>query len=145
MGYFTLGLSMKPHIFFFALSLLFTSTHVSAIESNQWVISGIGGDSCASYVLALSESRPTAAIIMEGKTFYTTANAYTQWINGFITATNLTREPGQGQIQVDVNGIALWIKNYCEANPSESIVMGAGAFIRAHRQETNKQSPTGTR
>jgi hypothetical protein len=33
---------------------------------------------------------------------------------------------------VDVNSIALWVKKYCEANPSESLVFGAGAFIRAH-------------
>lgn len=133
---------MKLHTFFTAILILIISTSASAIEPNQWVITGIGGDSCASYVLALSENQPTAAITMEGKTFYTTANAYTQWINGFITAMNVTGKPGQNQIQVDVNGIALWVKNYCETNPSESIVMGVGAFIRAHRQEMSEKSPT---
>jgi hypothetical protein len=132
---------MKLHAYLIAIPMLLNNTFASAIESNQWVITGIGADSCASYVLALSENRPTAAITMEGKTFYTTANAYTQWINGFLTAMNATGKPGQGQIQVDVNGIALWVKNYCEANPSESIVMGAGAFIRAHRQEVSEQKP----
>ena len=115
-----------------AVTLLPVSSAYTA-ESNQWLVTGIGSDSCASYVLALSENRPTAAITHDGKTFYTTANAYTQWITGFVTANNLASKPGLGQIAVDVNGIALWVKQYCEVNPSEPILSGARAFVRAHR------------
>lgn len=124
---------MLRHLFHLAAVALLPVTGAFAIESNQWLVAGLGSDSCASYVLALSENRPTAAITYDGKTYYTTANAYTQWITGFVTAGNLAGKPGQGQIQVDVNGIALWVKQYCEANPSEAIVTGAGAFVRAHR------------
>ncbi len=107
--------------------------YAQTVGPDQQVVTGIGNDSCASYVLALAEDRPTAAIEMEGKTYYTAANAYTQWINGFVTATNLASKPGRGQILVDVNGIALWIKNFCDANPSERIVNGVVAFVRAHK------------
>ncbi|MBK6386195.1 MAG: hypothetical protein IPF71_04975 [Rhodoferax sp.] len=92
-------------------------------------------DSCASYVLALHENRPTAAIEMEGKTYYTMANAYTQWITGFVTAANMSGQPTR-QIKVDVNGIALWVKNYCDANPSENIVAAASAFVRTPSSES---------
>lgn len=105
-----------------------------AADTPQWVVIGLGIDSCASYVLALDDDRPTAAIKMEGKDYYTSANAYTQWINGFVTAANMSGpQELKYQIHVDVNGIALWVKNYCAAHPSDSIVSGAGAFVRAHR------------
>ena len=112
--------------------LLLACSTSSAAEYPQWVVSGVGLDSCASYVLALHENRPTAAIEMEGKTYYTMANAYTQWITGFVTAANISGQPTR-QIKVDVNGIALWVKNYCDANPSENIVAAASAFVRTHR------------
>lgn len=128
----TLGHYMNRR-FLLVTALTFLCAPALSLEPNQWVVTGIGNDSCASYVLALTENRPTAAITYDGKTYFTTANAYTQWVTGFVTATNLAGKPGSGQMQVDVNGIALWVKQYCEANPSASVVMGAGAFIRAHR------------
>ena len=104
-----------------------------AQNSNQLSIHGIGADSCGSYVVALSENRPTAVIRMEGKMFFTAANAYSQWLSGFVTAENLRLPGGPSQIQVDANGIALWVKNYCEANPSRPLVNAATAFVLAHR------------
>jgi hypothetical protein len=98
------------------------------------MIHGIGADSCASYVLALADNRPSAAITMDGKLYYTTANAYTQWILGFVTANNLTMgKPGRGQITIDTDGIVIWVKNYCEAHPTENIFFGVSAFIREHQ------------
>lgn len=101
-------------------------TAAEAVESDQYAVNGIGSDSCASFVLSLSDYQPTNAVVTGGKTYYTMANAYTQWLAGFITAGS------DGANRVDVNGIALWVKKYCEANPSEMLVFGAGAFIRAH-------------
>lgn len=104
----------------------FICTAVRAVEPIQYAVNGIGNDSCASFVLALSDYQATNAIVTGGKTYFTMANAYTQWLAGFITAGS------QGANRVDVNGIAMWVKKYCEANPSEMLVFGAGAFIRAH-------------
>lgn len=116
----------KIKLLWLAIPFLLLGTAAEAMESGQYVVNGIGGDSCASFVLSLSDYQPTNAIVTGGKTYYTMANAYTQWLAGYITAGS------QGANRVDVNGIALWVKKYCEANPSESLVFGAGAFIRAH-------------
>ena len=114
-----------------------TSSSADALESQLWRVSGIGADSCASYVLALDDNRPSAAIVMEGKTYYTMANAYTQWINGFVTSANMSGPSTLSyQINVDINGVALWVKSYCAAHPSEPVVAAAGAFVRAHRLRT---------
>ncbi|NBA95332.1 hypothetical protein [Pseudomonas sp. R5(2019)] len=116
----------KDQLLWLTIPLLLLCTAAKAVEPPQYVVNGIGGDSCASFVLALSDYQPTNAIVTGGKTYYTMANAYTQWLSGFITAGS------QGANRVDVNGIALWVKKYCEANPSEILAFGAGAFIRAH-------------
>lgn len=105
---------------------LLLCTAAKAVEPGQYAVDGIGGDSCASFVLSLADDEPTSGIVTGGKTYFTMANAYTQWLAGFITA------GGQGANRVDVNGMALWVKKYCEANPSEILAIGAGAFIRAH-------------
>ncbi|MBF7144987.1 MULTISPECIES: hypothetical protein [Pseudomonas] len=118
--------AIKIKLLWLAILLLLQGTAAEAMESGQYVVNGIGGDSCASFVLSLSDYQPTNAIVSGGKTYYTMANAYTQWLAGYITAGS------QGANRVDVNGMVLWIKKYCEDNPSESIVFGAGAFIRAH-------------
>lgn len=109
-----------------AIPFVLLGTVAKAAEADQYAVNGIGNDSCASFVLSLSDYQPTNAIVTRGKTYYTMANAYTQWLAGFITAGS------NGTNRGDVNGIALWIKKYCEANPSEMLVFGAGAFIRAH-------------
>jgi len=118
---------------------LLLSPLAEAAESPQWVVLGIGTDSCASYTLALDADRPTAAIKMDVKVYYTTANAYAQWLSGFVTAANMSGpEDLKYQINVDVNGVALWVKNYCVQYPSEPIVAAAGAFVRAHRKAPKK-------
>jgi hypothetical protein len=118
-----------------AISTMTASAAAQGTGPHQWLVLGVGNDSCASYVLALADNRPTSPVTRGSKTYYSEANAYTQWINGFVTAENVARKPGPGQIQVDVNGVALWVKHFCEANPSESIMSGARAFVRAHRRK----------
>ena len=107
-----------------------------AIEPYEKTVVGLGSDSCASFVLALTDNRPTDAMTMGGKTYFTTANAYTQWVTGFVTSANWSGRPGKGQMQIDVNGISLWVKNYCEQNPSQSIVFAASAFVQAHQPKS---------
>lgn len=97
-----------------------------ATEAGAYTILGLGGDSCASYTLAVSEAQPTKAIVSEGMTYYSAANAYTQWLAGFLTAAS------QGQNQADFNAVAMWVERYCEKNPSQPIAFGAGDFIRVH-------------
>lgn len=123
---------MRPALSLAIVALM--SLSALAADDPLWVVSGIGVDSCASYTLALDADRPTAAIEMNGKLYYTAANAYTQWLNGFVTAANMAGPQDlKSQIKVDVNGLALWVRQYCVQHPSDSIVAAAGAFVRSHR------------
>lgn len=114
--------------FWLIFPILSVCAAVEAVEPAGYAVNGIGNDSCALFVLSLQDYQPTNVIVTGGKTYYTMANAYTQWLAGYITAGS------EGANRVDVNGIALWVKKYCEANPSQLLVFGAGAFIRAHHQ-----------
>ena len=115
------------------LSLALIAVDAAAIDSDQWAIHGLGANSCGSYIVALSENKPTEAIRMQGHAYLPMANAYTQWILGFVTSANLRASPGSGQILVDANGIALWVKNYCETNPSSALSSAASAFVNQHQ------------
>ena len=84
-----------------------TLAQAQTIGPNQWAIMGLGNDSCGTYTIALMEDPSISAVNMSGRTYFTMANAYTQWLSGFVSAINLTGKPGAGQITVDVNGIAL--------------------------------------
>lgn len=103
-------------------------------------ISGLGVNSCASYVLALNENRPTAAISMDGKTYLTEAGGYTQWIVGFvngirwISSTTETYSNGKRvrirQLPADVNAIALSVKQICEAKPDIALAVAAMEYVK---------------
>ena len=80
---------------------------------------------------------------MEGKNYFTEANAYTQWLVGFVNGVNwinstaiVSKDTGKRlklkDMSVDVNGVALWVKNYCDANPAQTIVEGVTAYINKH-------------
>ena len=112
-------------------------------QKGEMLVSGVGVESCATYSLALSENRPSSAISMNGKKYFTEANAYTQWLVGFVNAANwinsaaiVSNDSGKRQklkdMSVDVNGVALWVKNYCDANPTKTIFDGATAYINKH-------------
>lgn len=63
---------------------------LEAAQVPEWVVAGLGSDSCGSYTLALDADQPTSAIDMGAKRYFTMANAYTQWITGFVTAANMS-------------------------------------------------------
>jgi hypothetical protein len=127
-----------------AFSFAFLGVAITAqAQNSEMRLSGVGVESCATYSLAIAESRPTSAIKMDGKTYFTEANAYTQWLVGFVSAVNwinsaaiVSNAAGSRQklrdMSMDVNGIALWVKNYCDANPAKTIYNGATAYINMH-------------
>lgn len=104
--------------------------------------SGVGVESCATYVLALNENRPTAAIKMDGKTYFTEAATYTQWVVGYVNAirwmASTTETFSNGKkfkvrpLPADVNAIALSIKKHCEANPDLTIMGAAVDYVNGH-------------
>ena len=94
---------------------------------------GVGSDSCGSYVLALAKNAPTRAMRMDEQLYYTDAATYAQWVSGYVTANAFAGRPIPSHI--DFNGIMIWVKNYCDSNPTYTIAHAAQAFVQAHRSK----------
>ncbi len=116
---------------YFVFLTLLVATAVCADPETGWYVLGRGSESCGSYSLALTADRPDQLMSWQGRQFPTTAYMYAQWITGFVTYANTTRKLPQ-QIVIDVNGVALWVKNYCDAHPDEQIVKAAIAYVNTH-------------
>lgn len=100
-------------------------------HAQKVMVVGVGSDSCGSYVLALAKNAPTRAMRMEEQLYYTDTAAYAQWISGYVTANAFAGRPIPEHI--DFNGIMMWVKSYCDTNPTHTIAHAAQAFVSAHR------------
>ena len=58
------------------------------------------------------------------------------WLGGFFTATNLwvTNEPNV-RIKSDNAAIDVWIRKWCEKNPTKTLVDAAAEFVRDQRKD----------
>ena len=104
-------------------------------------VSGLGTDSCASFILALNENRPTGAIRMGNKDYFTEAAAYSQWLLGYVNAVNWVMTTTKGTmseagekisfsiIPTDINAVALSVKKQCEAKPDMPLVTALNLYI----------------
>ena len=128
------GVNMKWCCKGVAIAALLITTSTNAQEFAIW---GAGQDSCGSYVLALQKYRPMEMLSWQGENYSTPSHRYAQWISGYVSAVNRMRvDLGFSQIAYkgDINGMALWIKNYCDQHPAELIVSGVDNFVRAYTQ-----------
>jgi hypothetical protein len=104
-------------------------------------VSGVGSDSCASFILALNENRPTGGIRMDNKSYFTEAAAYSQWLLGFVNAINWVNDTTKGtanssgqkisfsKIPIDINAVALSVKKICEAKPDMPLAVAAMQYV----------------
>ena len=109
-------------------------------------VSGLGSDSCASFILALNENRPTGAIRTDNKLYFTESAAYSQWLLGFINALNWVGSTTKGavnsagqiisftNIPIEINSVALSVKKICEAKPDTPLAIAvmqyANTFVK---------------
>lgn len=105
---------------------------VSFSGQAQVIGHGVGVyDSCGSFLAALKKAGPDRLMRMgNGETYPAMSNYYMAWVQGFVTAINMTR-PQQGQIETDREGLAGWLKNYCETHPEQTLNMATIALVRA--------------
>lgn len=91
----------------------------------QLIISGQGGESCCSYVMAFRNHGPRALLKLDGQMYGTATNRKTEWVAGFLAGTfRATRV----QRIIDYDAIGLWINKYCEEHPTKALVAAAIAL-----------------
>jgi hypothetical protein len=89
----------------------------------QWVtLSGLGGHSCGKYLAAVHGHAPGTGRVLnrpDGPA-YDDHVRYMDWLNGFLTATNWFVLDERNQIQIDNAAIDVWIRKWCELNPTNT-------------------------
>lgn len=107
----------------------------TAATAQSWSILGVGQESCGSFLVSMTKHRPTEAIDRKGELFYSSTNAYLQWIVGFIAASDLHVGEANRTTEMDIDGVALWIKQYCSEHRMDRIALAAAAYVVANRNK----------
>jgi hypothetical protein len=97
-----------------------------------------GVHSCGKYLTAVHGHPPGIGKVInhrqEGR-FSDDHYLYMAWLGGFFTATNywVTIEPNG--IQSDHSAIDVWIRKWCEQNPTKNLADAASAFVWDQRKD----------
>jgi hypothetical protein len=117
------------------LSLLLFLICAEPAFGQQFIVAhGIGRQSCGSFVAAVYGEAPGQGhhLEYEGRKWHDEGRLYAEWIQGYITAINiLAAQNGAKQITVDYPGIELWMRNWCQANPTKLLMEGLMTFVKS--------------
>lgn len=97
-----------------------------------------GIHSCGKYLAAVHGHPPgTGKAIthpQDGR-FSDDHSLYMVWLNGFFSATNWWVMNGPNGIESDPSAIDVWIRKWCEQNPTKPLVEAAWEFALDQRKE----------
>ena len=107
-----------------------TASVTRAQESGTFVI-GAGLDSCGKFIAASADYKPGTFAQIEAPSgrYMSESIRYQQWFMGFVSALNSAHSNDIGkQINVDIAGLDLWMRNWCNQHPVEKVFEGMMAF-----------------
>src|SRR5262245_48844685 len=90
-------------------------------QSGMNFVSGFGGNSCGKYLAAVHGHPPGSGRVLkrpEGP-FYDEHLLYAEWLAGFFSAMNWFTFKEENQIRDDEAAIDVWIRKWCEQNPTK--------------------------
>jgi hypothetical protein len=118
-----------------ALILSYAPTASYAQQAN---VSAPGAHSCGKYLEAVRGHAPGKGREIdhpqEGR-FSDDHTLYMAWLEGFFTATNLWVLNEPNSIRGDQSAIDVWIRKWCEQNPTKTLVEAAYAFVWDQRKD----------
>jgi hypothetical protein len=119
-----------------ALLLSFVST---AGYAQEFAVHGAGLDSCGKYLSAAHDQPPGRYRYFkgpQGATLFDEHGVYIEWLLGFITAANRSSSSAgtRSNVQTDAAAIDVWIRKWCEQNPTQMVSEAAWAFIQDQRR-----------
>jgi hypothetical protein len=121
-----------------AALILSYGTTASYAQGRSAYIHNWGIDSCGKYLAAVHGHPPgtgTGYNDPQRGTFYDDHHLYMAWLGGFFSATNLWVTDGPNGIKGDEAAIDVWIRKWCEQNPTKSLSDAAAAFAWDQRQD----------
>lgn len=100
----------------FVLLFIFSSKLFAADMAGRYLVSGIGKDSCRSFVDADSV----------GRSYYLT------WLSGYITSHNFRVENTYSIVnKKSVDDLETWLRGYCFANLNDTFEQAAKGLVRS--------------
>ncbi len=102
-------------------------------------VSGLGAHSCGKYLAAVHGHPPGIGMgfndPQRGR-FSDDHSRYMAWLGGFFTAMNWLVMDGANQFQSDDAAIDVWIRKWCDQNPTtKTLIEAASAFIWDQRKD----------
>lgn len=67
---------------------------------------------------------------IDGNRYYSENAIYLEWVNGFISSVNIIHP--DRQVRNDNYATELWIRNWCNAHPTERFADAVTKFVHAH-------------
>jgi len=99
---------------------------------------GMGSNSCGQYLAAVYGHAPATYVVVDvrGAKFFDQHALYKEWLLGFVTATNIGSVAfGTGSdMRTDPPAIDVWMRKWCEQNPTKIVSEAAWAFIQEQRR-----------
>jgi hypothetical protein len=105
--------------------------------TTSYALDDPGTHSCGRYLAAIHGHAPGIGTGLKdhGKQFYDDHILYMYWLAGFLSATNSwVMEPPNG-IKTDSAAVDVWIKKWCEQNPTKPLIEAAMAFVFDQRKD----------
>jgi hypothetical protein len=107
----------------------------AAAQDVPVAIYGLGNRSCGAFIAATQGLGPGQTRTAQ-QDFYSLNALFNQYALGYITASNALE--GNAVTGVDLPGIDLALRRYCEANPTAYFVTALHQFIQSERQRNRR-------
>jgi hypothetical protein len=112
---------------------------VANAEPGTIPVMGSGRESCGRLIAAIGGNDPPGPgeeIIIETKrgVFFGEYKKYQEWLMGFVAGFNADQPGREYTVHgIDLAGMDLWMRNWCNQHPTETVFTGAVAFINEMR------------
>jgi hypothetical protein len=115
-----------------ALGVLLLTAGVARADMGTFVL-GSGHDSCGRLIATIGSAPPGSYKTMNtgSGVFISEYKQYQEWLMGFVSGFNgaHANQIEQQVKSIDLAGMDLWMRNWCNQHPRRTVFEGASAFI----------------
>jgi hypothetical protein len=120
------------------VAALILSYNTTASYAQKSYVYSLGGHSCGKFLAAVHGHAPGIGNVVSHRYdghFSDGHSRYMAWLEGFFSATNLWVMNEPNGIQIDSGAIAVWIRKWCEQNPTKPLFHAAWEFAWDQRKD----------
>jgi hypothetical protein len=118
------------------LAVLLLTAEVAPAEMNSTFNIGVGQFSCGKLIAAIGHAPPGSheQMTTPNGIFIDEHTQYQEWMTGFVSGYNFAHSaPGDEQKKqvraIDQAGMDLWMRNWCNQHPTQTVFQASAAFI----------------